>query len=77
MKDNESIVKLIRMLNKSSSQKQINSDIRELEKAGSAIRLTAILTKGESRQQLTQLVKQLENQLNTLQSEAETTMNGV
>lgn len=65
------------MLNKSSSQKQINSDIRELEKAGSAIRLTAILTKGESRQQLTQLVKQLENQLNTLQSEAETTMNGV
>lgn len=58
------------MLNKSSSQKQINSDIRELEKTVSAIRLTAILAKGESRQQLNQLVEELENQLTQIKLKA-------
>ncbi len=51
------------MLNKSASKKQIDSDIRELEKTVSAVRLTALLAKGESRQQLQQFAKQLESHL--------------
>lgn len=51
------------MLNKSASKKQIDSDIRELEKAVSTVRLTALLAKGESRQQLQQFAKQLESHL--------------
>ena len=51
------------MLNKSASKKQIDSDVRELEKAVSAIRLTSLLAKGESRQQFQQFAKQLESDL--------------
>lgn len=63
METNKPIIKLIGMLNKSASKKQIDSDIRELEKAVSTVRLTALLAKGESRQQLQQFAKQLESHL--------------
>lgn len=70
MKNNEPNLKLTGLLNKQSSRKQINSSIKELEKAVHTIRLTALLAKGESKQQLKLSVKQLESQLTQIKLKA-------
>lgn len=70
MENNEPILKLTGLLNKQSSKKQINSSIKELEKAVHTIRLTAILARGESRQQLKQYARQLESQLTQIKLKA-------
>lgn len=62
----EFIIKLIAELEQSKSQKQINSDIKQLEKALNMIRFTATLAKGDTKKELNAYIQQLSNQLSTL-----------
>ena len=70
MEDNEFMLKLVALLDKAKSKKQVNSDIRELEKVVKNLRLTATLLKGESKKNLNQTVKLLEGQLNKIKLQA-------
>lgn len=66
----EFTLKLVALLDKTKTKKQVNSDIRELEKVVKNLRLTATLAKGTSKQQINQIVKQLEGQLNKIKLQA-------
>ncbi len=66
----EFTLKLVALLDKTKTKKQVNSDIRELEKVVKNLRLTATLAKGTSKQQINQMVKQLEGQLNKIKLQA-------
>lgn len=63
MEDNEFMLKLVAMLDMAKSKKQVNSQVKELEKSIRNLRLTATLLKGESKKNFNQTVKQLESQL--------------
>lgn len=58
------------MLDKAGSTKQINSDIKELQKVVSKLRLTATLLKGESKSNINQVIRQMEGQLNKIKLQA-------
>lgn len=63
MEENEFMLKLVAMLDMAKSKKQVNSDIKELEKVVKNLRLTATLLKGKSKQEINQVIKQFEGQL--------------
>lgn len=63
MEENEFMLKLVAMLDMAKSKKQVNSQVKELEKSIRNLRLTATLLKGESKKNFNQTVKQLESQL--------------
>ena len=58
------------MLDKAKSKKQVNSDIKELEKVVRNLRLTATLAKGTSKQQIKQTIRQLESQISHIKLQA-------
>jgi len=64
------MIKLLAMLDKAGSRKQINSDIKALQGTLSKLRLTATLAKGESKKNLNQIVRQMEGQLNKIRLQA-------
>lgn len=70
LKENEFMIELLAELEKSKSKSKINKNIKEIEKAVNALRLTAILAKGDSKKALNQYIKQLEGQLNQIKLKA-------
>lgn len=70
MTDNEFLLTLVGTLDKAKSKKQVNSDIKELEKVVKNLRLTATLLKGKSKQEINQAIKQFEGQLNHIKLQA-------
>lgn len=68
--ENEFMIKLLAMLDKAGSKKQINSDIKELEKVIKKLRMTATLAKGESKKNLNQTIRQMEGQISKIKLQA-------
>lgn len=64
------MLKLLAGLDKAKSKKQINSDIKSLEKSVRTLRLTATLAKGTTKNELNQIIKQLETQLKQVKLKA-------
>lgn len=63
MNDNEFLIELIAKLQQVKSKKQINTDIRQLEKAINMLRLTGTLANGNTKREINQYVKELGNKL--------------
>jgi len=63
MADNDSMIKLTAALEKEKSTKQINQDIKALEKTISQLRLMAALSKGESKNSINASIQELENKV--------------
>lgn len=61
MADNDSMIKLTAALEKEKSTKQINQDIKALEKTISQLCLMAALSKGESKNSINASIQELEN----------------
>ena len=57
------MLELIGALDKASSTKKINSDIKELQKSINMLRVTATLMKGDSKKSINQVIQQMEGQL--------------
>lgn len=70
MEENEFMLKLVAMLDMAKSKKQVNSQVKELEKSIRNLRLTVTLLKGESKKNLNQIIKQFEGQLNYIKLQA-------
>ena len=68
--DNNFILDLVAGLQKSESRKQLNSDIKNIEKTLNMLRLTGIFAKGETKKELNAYIKQLSNQLSTIKLKA-------
>lgn len=66
----EFLIELQAKLDEAKSKKQINSQIKELEKTVRNLRLTATLLKGKSKANIDQTVKQLEGQLKQIKLKA-------
>ena len=66
MADNDSIIKLTAALEKEKSTKQINQDIKALEKTISQLHLMAVLYKGESRKELDTSIEELEKKVKAI-----------
>ncbi|WP_367568357.1 phage tail tape measure protein [Lacrimispora sp.] len=61
MINNDFMVELIAVLNNAKSTKQVNQDIKSIEKTVNALRLTATLLKGDSKKQLNTIINELES----------------
>jgi len=68
--ENNFVIKLIACLNEAKSRKQINSDIKQLEKTINMLRLTGTFSKGDTKKELNNYIKQLSGQLSTLKLKA-------
>ena len=68
--DNNFILDLVAGLQKSESRKQLNSDIKNIEKTLNMLRLTGIFAKGETKKELNAYIRQLSNQLSTIKLKA-------
>ena len=64
------IIDLLSTLDQSKSKKQINSDIRQLEKTINMLRLTATFAKADTKRELNAYIKQLSDQLSTIKLKA-------
>lgn len=64
------LLDLLSGLDKSRSQKQINADIKQLEKTINMLRLTATLAKGNSKKEINAYIKTLSNQLSIIKLKA-------
>lgn len=63
MASNEFMVQLIATVDAVRSKKQINSDIKQLEKTLNMMRLTATLLKGDTKKQIKEQINQIQSQL--------------
>lgn len=61
---------LVAALQQSKSKKQINSDIRQLEKAVNMLRITGIFAKGDTKKELNAYISQLSKQLSAIKLNA-------
>jgi TP901 family phage tail tape measure protein len=61
---------LVGCLHQSRSKKQINSDIREIEKVINTLRLTGVFAKGNTKKELNAYIAQLSNQLSAIKLKA-------
>lgn len=66
MADNDSMIKLTAALEKEKSTKQINQDIKALEKTISQLHLMAVLDKGESKNELNTSIEELEKKVKAI-----------
>lgn len=64
------ILNIVGALHESKSKKQINSDIRQLEKAINMLRITATFAKADTKKELNAYIKQLSDQLSTIKLKA-------
>ena len=69
MSDNY-VLDILGGLQQSKSKKQINSDIKQLEKAINILRLTATFAKADTKKELNAYIAQLSNQLSTIKLKA-------
>jgi len=65
------IVDLLSALDQKRSQKQVNADIKTLEKTINMLRLTASLAQGSSKKEINAYIKTLSNQLSTIKLKAQ------
>lgn len=63
MINNDFMVELIAALNNAKSTKQVNQDIKSIEKTVNALRLTATFLKGDSKKQLNAIIRELESNI--------------
>ncbi len=70
MNNNEFMIELIAKLQQAKSKKQINTDIRQLEKTINMLRLTGTLAKGNTKKEINQYVKELETKLSYVKLKA-------
>lgn len=68
--ENNFILDLIACLQKGESRKQLNSDIKNIEKTLNMLRLTGTFAKGETKKELNAYIKQSSNQLSTIKLKA-------
>ena len=61
---NEFLLDLIANLQQAKSKKQLNADIRQLEKEINMLRLTATLAKGNTKNEINSIIKELSGKLN-------------
>ena len=71
MADNDSMLKLTAALDKAKSTKQLNQDIKNIEKTINQLHLVAKLYQGESRTQLNASIKELEKKVDVIRLKAE------
>lgn len=71
MADNDSMLKLTAALDKAKSTKQLNQDIKSIEKTINQLHLMAKLYQGESRTQLNASIKELEKKVDVIRLKAE------
>jgi chromosome segregation ATPase len=71
MADNDSMLKLTAALDKAKSTKQLNQDIKNIEKTINQLHLMAKLYQGESRTQLNASIKELEKKVDVIRLKAE------
>lgn len=64
------ILDLTAALKMAQSKKQVNSDIKELEKVINTLRITGVFAKANTKKELNAYIKQLETQLSTLKLKA-------
>lgn len=64
--NNDFLMDLVGCLHQSRSKKQINSDIREIEKVINTLRLTGVFAKGNTKKELNAYIAQLSNQLSAI-----------
>ena len=57
------LMDLVGCLHQSRSKKQINSDIRDIEKVINTLRITGVFAKGNTKKELNAYIAQLSNQL--------------
>ena len=69
--NNDFLMDLVGCLHQSRSKKQINSDIREIEKVINTLRLTGVFAKGNTKKELNAYIAQLSNQLSTIKLKAQ------
>lgn len=65
------LLDLVSCIEQSKSQKQINNDIKTLEKTINMLRLTATLAQGSSKKEINAYIKQLSGQLSTIKLKAQ------
>lgn len=65
------IVDLLSVLDQKRCQKQVNADIKTLEKTINMLRLTATLAQGSSKKEINAYIKQLSGQLSTIKLKAQ------
>ncbi len=65
------LLDLVSCIEQNKSQKQINSDVKTLEKTINMLRLTATLAKGSSKKEINAYIKTLSNQLSTIKLKAQ------
>ncbi len=70
MADNDYLINLKAALDKANSQKQINQDIKAIEKAINQLHLVASLYKGDSKKQINSVIEQLEGKVNIIKLRA-------
>ncbi|WP_024346885.1 phage tail tape measure protein [Lacrimispora indolis] len=70
MINNDFMVELIAALNNAKSKKQINQDIKNIEKVVSTLRLTATLLKGDSKKQINSVIRELESKVSVIKLKA-------
>ena len=66
MINNDFMVELIAALNNVKSTKQVNQDIKNIEKSINALRLTATFLKGDSKKQLNALIREMESNIKAI-----------
>ena len=71
MNKNEFMIDLLGKLDQKKSQKQINKDIKEIEKTINMLRLTATLARGSSKKEINAYIEQLSDQLSTIKLKAQ------
>ncbi|MCI8512096.1 MAG: hypothetical protein HFE83_08890 [Lachnospiraceae bacterium] len=60
------LLQLTAQLGNEKSKKQINKDIKELEKTLSILRITGVFAKGDTKRKLNQSLKALQSQLKVI-----------
>ena len=60
------LMDLVGCLHQSRSKKQINSDIRDIEKVINTLRITGVFAKGNTKKELNAYIAQLSNQLSAI-----------
>ena len=65
------LLDLVSCIEQNKSQKQINSDIKVIEKVINKLRLTATLAQGSSKKEINTYIKNLSNQLSTIKLKAQ------
>lgn len=70
VENNSFVIDILGTIDQKKTQKQVNSDIKQLEKTINMLRLTATLAKGSSKKEINAYIQTLSNQLSTIKLKA-------